>query len=73
MTGAEFEAEIRAAGFSQVRFAKVMGVHRTTIAARCVPDYEVEPHWRFALAGLIASKAMGEVARLVDDLDQDGR
>lgn len=64
MTGQEFAAAVKAAGYTQKRFAEVMGVHRTTIAERFSAD-AVEPYWVYALAGLIAGKAAGEVAGLV--------
>ena len=64
MTGSEFAEAIKAAGYTQKRFAEVMGVHRTTIADRFVAE-TVEPYWVFALAGLIAGKAATEVHSLV--------
>ena len=64
MTGQEFEAAVKAAGYTQKRFAELMGVHRTTIAERYQAE-TVEPYWVYALAGLIAGKAAGEVTTLV--------
>ncbi|NHR07439.1 helix-turn-helix transcriptional regulator [Chromobacterium haemolyticum] len=68
MTGQEFEAAVKAAGYSQSGFARAMGVHRTTIAERYTKD-EVEPYWVFALAGLIASRAAVSVSALVSKYD----
>ncbi|OJW46205.1 MAG: hypothetical protein BGO63_03805 [Candidatus Accumulibacter sp. 66-26] len=68
MTGAEFAAAVKAAGFTQKAFASAMGVHRTTIAERFVAN-EVEPHWVYALAGLIAGNAAAQVATLVAKAD----
>lgn len=68
MTGQEFEAAVKAAGYSQSGFAKAMGVHRTTIAERYAKA-EVEPYWVYALAGLIASRAAVSVSSLVAEYD----
>ena len=68
MIGQEFAAAVKAAGYTQKRFAEIMGVHRTTIAERFSAD-AVEPYWVYALAGLIAGKAAGEVAELVSYAD----
>jgi DNA-binding XRE family transcriptional regulator len=64
MTGKEFAAAIKRAGYTQGRFAAIMGVHRTTIAARCEAD-QVEPYWVYALAGLIAGNTSLAVAEIV--------
>ncbi len=64
MTGQEFEAAVKAAGYTQKRFAETMGVHRTTIADRFVAE-TVEPFWVYALAGLIAGEATGQIAEIV--------
>jgi len=68
MTGAEYEKAIKAAGFTQGSFAKVMGVHRTTVAARC-ETVKVEPVWVYALAGVIAGIAMRQVVDIVANAD----
>lgn len=64
MTGKEFAVALKAAGYTQKRFAELMGVHRTTVADRFVAE-TVEPYWVYALAGLIAGDAAVQVARLV--------
>lgn len=69
MTGAEFETAVKNAGYTQKRFAEVMGVHRTTVADRFKSE-TVEPYWVYALAGLIAGAAAGEVSSLVAHADQ---
>ena len=68
MTGQEFAAAVKAAGYTQKRFAEIMGVHRTTIADRFNATV-VEPYWVYALAGLIAGTAAGEVVNLVSKAD----
>lgn len=70
MTGQEFAEAVKAAGYTQKRFAEVMGVHRTTIAER-FSAAEVEPYWVYALAGLIAGSAAVEVAALVATTHQN--
>jgi len=71
MTGEEFATAVKAAGYTQKAFAEVMGVHRTTIADRFNAE-SVEPYWVYALAGLIAGTAAGEVFDLVSKADSDG-
>lgn len=56
MTGKEFKAAIKAAGYKQSEFAELMGVRRDTIARRYTMD-EVEPYWAFALTGVVARDA----------------
>jgi len=68
MTGTEFAAAVKAAGYSQKHFAEVMGVHRTTIADRFVAE-TVESYWVYALAGLIAGNAAKSVVDIVGRLD----
>jgi DNA-binding XRE family transcriptional regulator len=68
MTGKEFVVALKAAGYTQKRFAEIMGVHRTTVQ-RQVDTMAVDPCWVYALAGLIAGKAAGEVAELVSKAD----
>jgi transcriptional regulator with XRE-family HTH domain len=70
VTGQEFAAAVKAAGYTQKRFAEVMGVHRTTVAERFNAE-TVEPYWVYALAGLIAGKAAGEVVALVSYADKN--
>ncbi|EIU5018191.1 TPA: hypothetical protein ACGJ68_006802 [Pseudomonas aeruginosa] len=68
MTGQEFELAIKAAGYNQARFAKVMGVHRQTIGSLCQSG-EVARYWAYALAGLVASKSARTVASIVEEFD----
>lgn len=70
MTGHEFAEAVKAAGYTQKRFADAMGVHRTTIAER-FNAAEVEAYWVYALAGLIAGTAATQVAALVARADPD--
>ncbi len=69
MTGQEFEQAVKAAGYTQKRFAEIMGVFRTTIA-RAYQSAEVEPFWVYALAGLIASKSTKEIIDIVSKADK---
>lgn len=71
MTGKEFEAAVKAAGYTQKRFAEIMGVARTTIARQYEAE-EVSPYWVYALAGLIAGTAAGEVVSLVSNANTGG-
>lgn len=66
MTGEEFRAAIKDQGFTLGQFAELMGVHRTVIGRVCKTEI-VEPHWAFALAGLIASRSAYQVKNLVAD------
>jgi len=66
MTGKEFEAAVKAAGYTQKRFAEIMGVARTTIARQYEAE-EVSPYWVYALAGLISGTAAVEVVSLVSN------
>lgn len=68
MTGHEFAAAVEAAGYTQKHFAEIMGVHRTTISER-YNTHKVEPYWVYALAGLIAGKAAGDVIEIVKYAD----
>lgn len=63
MTGSEFAAAVKSAGFTQKDFAETMGVHRTTIADRYAAK-KVEPYWVYALAGIVAARASTEVVIL---------
>lgn len=68
MTGKEFKEALKRAGYTQARFAEVMGVHRTVIGRQCAAD-EVDPSWAFALAGLIAASSANTVSSLVAEYD----
>lgn len=70
MTGQEYAAAVKAAGYTQKRFAEVMGVHRTTIAERFVAE-AVEPYWVYALAGLIAGQSASAVIKLVGSANKN--
>lgn len=58
---------MKAAGYTQKRFAEIMGVHRTAIARQYKAE-NVEPAWVYALAGLIASKSANDVVALIAPL-----
>lgn len=64
MTGTEFNKALKDAGYNQTSFAQLMGVHRTTIVAKCSAE-KVEPYWVYALAGLVAAKSSSDVRHLV--------
>ncbi len=66
MTGKEFEAAVKAAGYTQKRFAEIMGVARTTIGRQYEAEV-VSPYWVYALAGLISGTAAVEVVSLVSN------
>lgn len=70
MTGQQFELAIKAAGYNQVRFAKVMGVHRQTIGSVCQSG-EVPRYWAYALAGLVAAKSARCVTAVVEEFDKN--
>jgi transcriptional regulator with XRE-family HTH domain len=72
MTGHEFAAAVKAAGYTQKRFAELLGVHRHTVGERYAADV-VEPYWVYALAGLIAGNAASVVAELVGKIDEEGQ
>ena len=67
MTGAEFKAELKAAGYNQVAFAQLMGVHRETIGNQCAAD-QVERYWVYALAGLVAANSAEAVVSIVEKI-----
>lgn len=71
MTGEEFKIAAKSAGYNQGQFAAAMGVHRTLIG-RLFAAEEVERHWVYALAGLIATKAGTQACRLVAEYDANG-
>lgn len=69
MTGSEFKAALKAAGYTQAAFAQVMGVHRETIGKQCAAD-KVEPYWAYALAGLVAATSAEAVMEIVGKIDK---
>lgn len=69
MTGAEFKAALKAAGYTQAAFALEMGVHRQTIGKQCDSD-QVERVWVYALAGLVAACSAGAVVSIVENIDK---
>lgn len=71
MTGDDFRQALKDAGYNQGQFAAVMGVHRTLIGRLCAAA-EVEPHWVFALAGLVAARSASTVTTLVAAYDVGG-
>lgn len=71
MTGSEFKAALKAAGYNQGQFAQVMKVHRTVIG-RQYDLAAVEPVWIYALAGLIAARSAQSVTALVAECDLGG-
>lgn len=69
MTGAEFKAALKAAGYTQAAFAHVMSVHRETIGKQCQAD-EVDRVWVYALAGLVAGTSATTVTAIVGKIDE---
>lgn len=69
MTGQEFEAGMKRLGMGQSDLARALGVHRQTIAAKCVA-VEVEPLYRAAMLGLLAEKAAGMLVVAVEQTDK---
>lgn len=69
MTGSEFKAALKAAGYTQAAFAHVMGVHRETIGKQCQAD-RVERYWAYALAGLVAAASADAVTGIVGRIDK---
>lgn len=69
MTGAEFKAALKAAGYTQAAFALEMGVHRQTIGKQFDAD-QVERYWVYALAGLVAANSATAVTSIVDNIDK---
>lgn len=53
MKGTEFRGALVEAGLSQKEFAEEMGVHRSVISRQFAAK-EVDPHWVYAFAGLLA-------------------
>lgn len=64
MTGQEFEASVKAAGYTQIAFAQEMGVYRTTVAKQFKAK-SVDPLWVYALIGLIAEKNVREINTII--------
>lgn len=69
MTGAEFKAALKAAGYTQAAFALEMGVHRQTIGKQFDAN-QVERYWVYALAGLVAANSAGAVVSIVEGIDK---
>lgn len=69
MTGEEFKAQLKAAGYTQAAFAHEMGVHRETIGSQCNAA-QVERYWAYALAGLIAGSSGSAVLAIVEKIDK---
>lgn len=68
MKGKNFKNALREAGYTQVEFAQIMGVHRQTIGLQCRAD-EVESFWVYALIGLIALKNAKSFLAIVENPD----
>lgn len=69
MTGAEFKAALKAAGYTQAAFAHEMGVHRETIGKQCQAD-QVDRMWVYALAGVVAMASATAVTSIVGKIDK---
>lgn len=69
MTGLEFKAALKEAGYTQTTFALEMGVHRETIGNQCRAKL-VERYWVYALAGLVAVASAGAVLEIVGKIDK---
>lgn len=69
MTGEEFKAFLKAAGYTQAAFAQIMGVHRETIGNQCKVE-RVERYWVYALAGLVAASSANAVTSIVEKIDK---
>ena len=69
MTGAEFKAALKAAGYTQAAFALEMGVHRQTIGKQADAD-RVDRVWVYALAVVVAARSTGTVLSIVEKLDE---
>lgn len=68
MTGIEFKAALKAAGYTQAAFAIAMGVHRETIGKQCQAE-QVERYWMYALAGIVAVSSAAAVMGIVGNID----
>jgi len=64
MKGFEFRGALEEAGITQKEFADEMGVHRTVIG-RQIAAKQVDPHWVYALAGLLALRTAKTLTVLV--------
>lgn len=69
MTGADFKAAMKAAGYTQAAFAQLMGVHRETIGKQCQSD-RVDTYWVYALVGLVAASSNQAVTAIVGKIDK---
>lgn len=69
MTGADFKASLKAAGYTQAAFAQLMGVHRETIGKQCQAAH-VEAYWAYALAGLVATISAEAVMSIASKIDK---
>lgn len=58
MTGKEFEVGMKRLGYSQIKLADRLGVHRDTIAARCKAPI-VDELYRCVMLGMLAEQAAG--------------
>jgi len=70
MTGSEFKAALKAAGYTQAAFALEMGVHRQTVGKQAEAEL-VDRVWVYALVGLMATRSTEAVMSLVDKLDRN--
>lgn len=69
MTGEEFKAAIKNAGYNQATFAELMKVHRQTIGAQCQASV-VDPYWAYAIAGVVAIKSAASVMAIAKSIEQ---
>lgn len=69
MTGKEFETGMNRLNMVQADLARALGVHRNTIAAKCIAA-EVEPLYRAAMIGLLSEKAAGLLVVAVEQSDE---
>ncbi len=69
MTGKEFEEAIKTAGYSQRRFADLLGIDRKTIGARCQAD-EVDPLFAYAVLGVLAEQSAKQLVAVVEQVGQ---
>lgn len=69
MTGKEFEAAIKTAGYSQRKIADLLGVDRKTIGARCQAS-EVDPLFAYAVLGVLAEQSAKQLVAVVEQVGQ---
>lgn len=69
MTGQEFKAALKSAGYTQAAFAHETGVHRETIGKQCQAAL-VDRVWVYALAGVVAMASATSVASIVGKIDK---